>query len=226
MLAAIRSRVARDPGLAWLAVALVLAALLYAPTLPRGLTNYDDPWLYADNAIVQHASWASVHAILFDFDATHRFTLGAEYLPVRDLSVMLDYAVFGDWYPGFHAVGLAIYLAAIALWFHALAALGIDRQVAGLAMLIWAIHPSHVESVAWLAERKGVLGAAFAGAAVLGYARFRGGRGARWLILGAIAAACAVWSKAPSAFAIAALAPLEPCCRDACRGGAASPGSR
>jgi tetratricopeptide (TPR) repeat protein len=207
--AEIRSRLARDPGLAYLALALVLAALLYAPTLARGLTNYDDPWLVADNFIVRDASWASVHAIFCDLDPAHRFTLGAEYLPVRDLSLMLDFAVFGDWYPGFHAVSVAIYLAAIALWFHALAALGVNRRIAGLAMLVWAIHPSHVESVAWLAERKGVLGVAFAGAAVLGYARFRAGRSARWLVFAALAAVCAVWSKAPAAFAIAALAPLE-----------------
>ena len=71
------------------------------------------------------------------------------------------------------------------------------------------MHPSHAESVAWLTERKGLLGAMFAGATVLGYARFRAGRSARWLVLAAITAACAVWSKAPAAFAIAAIAPLE-----------------
>ena len=209
MLAALRSRLARDPGLAWVIAAIVVAAALYAPTLGRGLTNYDDPWLYTDNTIVQHASLAHLHAIFFDLTPAHRFTLGAEYLPVRDLSVTLDYALFDDWYPGFHATSLAIYLVAIALWFRALTELGIARATAGLAMMLWALHPSHVESVAWLAERKGVLGIAFAGAAVLGYARWRRGHGALNLVLGALAAACAVWSKAPAAFALAALGPLE-----------------
>jgi hypothetical protein len=202
VLAAIRAR-------PWLVAALVVAALLYAPTLGRGLTNYDDPWLYAANHVVQQPSWASLRMIFGDLDATHRYVLGAEYLPVRDLSVMLDYALFGDWYPGFHAMSLAIYLGAIALWYAALRAFGIERNLAGLALLVWAIHPSHAESVAWLAERKGVLAMMFAGAAALGYARYRGGARVRWLVLAALSAGCAVWSKAPAAFAIAALVPLE-----------------
>jgi Flp pilus assembly protein TadD len=76
-------------------------------------------------------------------------------------------------------------------------------------VLIWALHPSHAESVAWLSERKGVLGAAFAAAAGLGYARFRVGRSTWWLVGAALATVCAVWSKAPAAFAIAGLGVLE-----------------
>jgi Flp pilus assembly protein TadD len=76
-------------------------------------------------------------------------------------------------------------------------------------MLLWALHPAHAESVAWLAERKGLLGALFAGLAALGYARWRTGASWRWLAGAAVAGVAAVWSKAPSAFALASLAPLE-----------------
>jgi protein O-mannosyl-transferase len=202
-------RLRRDPGLACLVLALLGAVALYAPAIGRGLVNYDDPWLYSDNHIVQHASWESVRRIFFDTRPATRFILGAEYLPVRDLSVMLDYQLWGSWYGGFHLTNLVIYLAAIALWFGAFASFGVDRRVCGVMALVWALHPSHAESVAWLAERKGLLGAMFAGAAALAYARFRGGATWRWLLLGAAAAVAAVWSKAPSAFALAALAPLE-----------------
>ena len=201
-------RLRRDPGLAFVVAALVLAALIYAPTLGRGLVNHDDPWLVADNYLLQHPSWASLHAIFCDLESPHRYALGVEYLPVRDLSIMADFAVWGRSYGGFHLTSLAIYLASIALWFAALERFGIDRRVAGLAMLVWAIHPSHAESVAWLAERKGVLGMMFAGACALGFAQFRAGR-TRWLAFAMIAAVAAIWSKAPSAFAIAALAGLE-----------------
>jgi hypothetical protein len=208
--AEIRAALRRDPGLALLVIALVAAAALYLPTIGYGLTNYDDPWLVRDNVVVRDATWANVHTILFDLDSPQRFILSPEYLPVRDLSMMLDYAVWGDSYGGFHATNVALYLAAIALWFCALGALGIDRTVAGVAVLLWALHPTHAESVSWLAERKGLLAAVFAAAAVLGYARWRrGGRGARWLVLAAACAVLAVWSKAPAAFAIATIAPLE-----------------
>ncbi len=189
--------------------ALVVAALLYAPTLGRGLVNYDDPWLVRDNWIVQSPSWASLRAIWFDFGIDTRATLGAEYLPVRDLSILADYAIWGSWFPGFHLTNLVIYLASIALWFGALTAFGIDRKIAGLAILIWAVHPSHAESVAWISERKGLLAMMFAGAAALGHARFRAGARTRWLVLATCAAIAAVWSKAPAAFIIASFAGLE-----------------
>ena len=193
----------RDPALVLLGAALVAVVALYAPTLGRGLVNYDDPWLLADHSRI------SVHAIFFDLGRDTRFALGAEYLPVRDLSIALDRAIWGSWYGGYHLTNLVVYLLAIGVWFAALVELGFQRVVVAVAILLWALHPSHAESVAWLAERKGVLGALWAGAAALGYARFRiGGRG-WWLAAAAVASIAAVWSKAPSAFALACLAGLE-----------------
>jgi tetratricopeptide (TPR) repeat protein len=205
----ILERARRDPGRALLVIALGVVVLAYAPTLARGLTNYDDPWLIGGNWIVRDPSLASLHAICCDLSRTTRFVLGAEYLPVRDLSVMADAAVWGSWYGGYHLTNLLVYGGAMVAWFSALCALGIERRVAGIAVLLWALHPAHAESVAWLAERKGLLGALFAGLAALGYARWRTGASWRWLAGAAIASVAAVWSKAPSAFALASLAPLE-----------------
>ena len=201
----------RHPGLWCLGLALVLATAIYAPTLGRGLVSYDDPWLIRDNFVVAHPSAASLHAIFFELDPRSpvRFALGAEYLPVRDLSVMLDVALWGDTYAGFHLTNLLLYLGSVVLVFAMLDGFGVDRTVAGLAVLVWAVHPSHAESVAWLSERKGLLGAVFAAAAGLAYARFRAGRSALWLVGAALATVCAVWSKAPAAFAIAGLGVLE-----------------
>lgn len=192
-----------------LIVAVVAALALYLPTLVYGLVNYDDTTLVRDNWLVREPSLASLRTIFFDLDVAHRLALTPEYLPVRDVSVMLDHAVWGDWYAGHHLTNLIVYVIAIVLWFLAFAELGIDRKLAGLAMLVWAVHPTHVESVAWLAERKGLLAAAFAGAAAFAYAKFRGGRGNAWLVTACTAAIAAVWSKAQGAFAIAAFPALE-----------------
>lgn len=190
-------------------IALVAVAVLYSPTLGRGLVNYDDPWLVRDNWLTGHASWRSLHAICCELGRSTRFVLGAEYLPVRDLSMVADSTVWGTWYGGFHLTSLVLYEAAIATWFWALCAFGLDRRVVGVAVLLWALHPAHAESVAWLAERKGVLAALFSGLSALGYARWRGGARARWLVLAAACAVLAVWSKAPSVFALASLAGLD-----------------
>ncbi len=206
---AVVERLRGDPGGALLVLALAAAVLLYGATLDRGLVNYDDPWLVADNWILHDASWSSLHKVFFDTSAQTRFVLGAEYLPVRDVSIMLDCAVWGTWYGGFHLTNVVLYLLAITLWFKVLYGFGIDRKIAGLAMLVWALHPAHAESVAWIAERKGLLGCVFAGLAGLGYVRFRAGRPMGWLVLAMLAGVAAVWSKAPAAFGVAALAGLE-----------------
>jgi len=205
----VRERLWRDPGLALLLGALVAVVVMYAPTLGRGLVNHVDPWLVGDNWILSEPSWASLRQIWFDFTPETRYLLGVEYQPVRDVSLLLDHAVWGSWYGGFHATSLGLYLAAIALWFAALAELGIDRRVLGVMSLVWALHPSHAESVAWISERGGVLAAVFAGVIALGYARFRAGHSAGWLVAAGLATAGVVWSHAPSVFVIAALAGLE-----------------
>ena len=193
----------RDPALVLVGAALVAVVALYAPALGRGLVNFDDPWLLADHSRI------SLHAIFFDLGRDTRFALGAEYLPVRDVSIALDHALWGHWYGGYHLTNLVVYLLAIAVWFAALVELGFERIVVAIAIVLWALHPSHAESVAWLSERKGLLGALWSGAAALGYARFRTGGRAWWLAGAAVAGVAAVWSKAPSAFALACLAGLE-----------------
>lgn len=199
----------RDLGF-WLVMSAIgLAIALYAPAMSYGLVGYDDTSLLADNWIVQDPSWASLRTIFGSLDVEERLVLAPEYLPIRDVSIMLDYAIWGDWYAGFHLTNLLLYIVAISVWFVAFDAFGIDRKIAGAAVLLWAVNSSHAESVAWLAERKGLLAAAFAGIAAIGYARFRAGRSAAWLGLAAVAAVAAIWSKAHGAFAIGAFAALE-----------------
>lgn len=184
-------------------------AVLYAPTLARGLVNYDDPWLVGDNWLTSHLTVHSLSAICCDLSRPTRFVLGAEYLPVRDASILVDSAVWGTWYGGYHLTSVLVYEAAIVAWFFALCAFGFERRLVGIAVLLWALHPTHAESVAWIAERKGVLAALFSGLAALGYARWRGGARVRWIAAAAVCAVLAVWSKAPSVFALASLAGLE-----------------
>ncbi|CAN5798875.1 hypothetical protein BH11MYX2_BH11MYX2_15080 [soil metagenome] len=202
------TRLRNDPALLALLCALVAVIVIYALTIGYGLVDYDDGYLIRDNWVVRDASWSSVHTIFFDLDSPRRFVLSPEYLPIRDLSVMLDCALWGDWLPGFHATNLVLYLAAIILWFDVLVRFGVPRTVAAVAMVLWALHPSHAESVAWLAERKGLLGVMFAGVTGACYVRYRDGR-SWWLGLAMLASVCAVWSKAHAAFAVASLAGLE-----------------
>ena len=150
---------------------------LYVRTVAYGFVLHDDPWLIRDNVLLHQLSAESVWRVLSDFSWEQRYRLGAEYLPVRDLSVMLDYALYGNWTGGQHLTQVVLYAASCAV----LASLALElfrsRSLAWLAGLLFATHPVHVEVVGWLSERKGTLGSVLVLSSLLiatGYLR-RGG---------------------------------------------------
>jgi tetratricopeptide (TPR) repeat protein len=196
----------RDAAVLGTLAAIALAALLYAPVVGYELTHYDDAWLVRDNQVLRDAD---LGAVFFDLSRSTRFGLGAEYLPVRDLTVAADLHVWGAWWGGHHLTSLLVYLGAIGAFGAMLAAFGVPRWIAGVTVLLWATHPVHAESVAWLAERKGVLSALFVGISGWGYARWRAGGRLAWLIAAALAAVASVWSKAPAVFGVVALGAFE-----------------
>ncbi len=158
----------------------LLGALLYLPSTRYGLIRYDDPWLIRDNALLQRLSLDGIRRVFFDLSIEQRLQLGAEYLPVRDLSVMLDFAIWGDRFSGHHITQVLLYAGLCALVATLVLRLFENRALAWWVGAAFALHPVHVEAVAWLSERKGVLGALlFFGAACLGVRYLRVGRVAR-----------------------------------------------
>ena len=190
---------------AWaLVVALVLA--IYAPTLLFTRVNYDDPWLWSDDSPLRHPSAAVMHDVWFEMDARARHDFGTEYLPVRDVAVAIDMAIWDDNEHGPHATQLVLYALTVLGLGTLLVRFGMKRELAWTATLLWALHPLHAESVAWLSERKGILAGLFVVACGHAWVRYRADGRARWLVVGALAAVAGVWSKAPAMFAPAAFA--------------------
>ena len=133
--------------------------VLYARTVAYGFVLHDDPWLIRDNRLLHELSIDSVWRVLSDFSWEQRYRLGAEYLPVRDLSVMLDYTIYRDWIGGQHLTQVLLYAGTCAVLASLALALSRSRSLGWLTGLLFATHPTHVEAVAWLSERKGTLGA-------------------------------------------------------------------
>lgn len=198
------TRLFERPLGALLVVAVTLA--LYAPSVALRRVDFDDYWLWSDVSPLRDLDGATVREVFLDLDGESRRPLGHEYLPVRDLSVAVDMALWGDNEHGPHATQLALFVLTVFLLGRLLVRFGVPPAVAWLGTLVWAAHPIHVESVAWLSERKGVLAMLFA--VVVGHAwlRYREGGRARWLVIAAVAAVAATWSKAPAMFAVAVFA--------------------
>jgi tetratricopeptide (TPR) repeat protein len=152
---------------------LLLAAVgaVYALALPAGFLSYDDPWLVVNNPVFDDPSPAALAWIWGKLDFSTRLALGAEYLPVRDTLSWLLVRAFGKSAPAFHVAQLAAYLGAVALirvWLHRVVA---HRPTAELAAWLFALHPAHVSSVAWIAGFKDALSLLFVSAALVVHAR-------------------------------------------------------
>ena len=117
--------------------------------------NYDDDLYVTDNHNVQ--AGLRLESITWSFTATH----ASNWHPLTWMSHMLDCQLFGM-NPGWHHLtNLFFHIANALLLFLAFKRMTGDSWQSGFVAALFALHPLHVESVAWVAERKDVLSAFF-----------------------------------------------------------------
>ncbi len=137
------------------AVLVVSTVVSYVPVFYAGFVNYDDNQYVLSNPIVRNGlSWKGVLAAVTTAHA-------ANWHPLTWLSHAADVTLFGMNPAGPHAVNLFLHALNVLMLFSVLrrltGATGRSAVVAGL----FALHPLHVESVAWISERKDLLCALF-----------------------------------------------------------------
>jgi len=146
---------------------LAVATLaIYAQTATHGYVAYDDdqyvyqnPWVKA-GLTVSNLAWAFT---TFFYANWHPFTW---------ISYMLDFSLFGSNPGAQHLVNVALHLASTLLLFFVLARMTRQPWRCAVVAAIFAVHPLHVESVAWISERKDVLSTFFEILALLLYVRY------------------------------------------------------
>lgn len=156
---------------------LSLVTALYWNTLDNDLTYWDDDKYVTTNALVRDISPAGVADIFNPWsimdDSSVRLT---EYLPLTTLTHAIVYHFSGLNPVGYHIANLLLYLADIVLLYYFLSYLIKDSFAAFISTLVFAVHPVHVESVAWVAATKDVLSFLFFIGAMFLYVRYsRGG---------------------------------------------------
>jgi tetratricopeptide (TPR) repeat protein len=140
-------------------VIVVLAALVaWAVALHGSFVNWDDGWLILENPHLRSSH--HIERVLDPF--ADRALLGAEYLPLRDLSNMADYAFFELEPTGYRLGNWLLHALAAGAAFLLLRELTDRRPAAFAGALLWAVHPLHAEVVAWASARKDLLNAVFA----------------------------------------------------------------
>jgi tetratricopeptide (TPR) repeat protein len=190
-----------------LAALPALALLVYLNSLGGGFV-WDDRFLVLNNPRVQ-----SLHhlgdLLTSDYVFVAETDLAYGYFrPLASLSLVADWAIWGADPRGFHLTNVLLHAAATLLAALLAARLGLDRAAAWAVGALFAVHPIHTESVAWIAGRTDVLAFLLAAASFvvhLGPAGdARGTRGARWRE----SAAVALFGLALLAKEMAAVLPL------------------
>ncbi|MBI4026691.1 MAG: tetratricopeptide repeat protein [Verrucomicrobia bacterium] len=134
--------------------------------------HYDDPgFTYENPNLKDGATWKAVRWA-FSADMLFEEENSDYWQPVTWLSRMLDMAWFGP-EPGMHhLMNLAIHIVNTLLMFYVLCGMTRSATRSAVVAVLFAIHPLHVESVAWVTERKDMLSGLFWLLTIWAYARY------------------------------------------------------
>ena len=201
----------KDRGVGWIGVAMrshrgriilagglltLVTLLAYIPAI-RGGFIWDDDDYVTENPVLSHPG--GFRALWFFPDST------PQYYPLVFSTFWMEYHLWGLSPMGYHVTNVLLHVFGAWILWRVLEALGVKGGY--LAALVFALHPVHVESVAWVTERKNVLSGVFYLAALWSYLRCRPGGIAqvggeyRWRFYGMslVFFACALLSKTVTA---------------------------
>lgn len=138
----------------------VVVICAYLPAIQGG-------FIWDDSAHVTRPDLRSLHGlwrIWFEVGATQ------QYYPLLHSTFWLEHRLWGDAAVGYHIANILLHVLAASLLLVVLRRLKIPG--AALAAAIFALHPVHVESVAWITEQKNTISTVFYFSALLAYLRF------------------------------------------------------
>ncbi|OLE38865.1 MAG: hypothetical protein AUG00_04170 [Candidatus Rokubacteria bacterium 13_1_20CM_2_70_7] len=139
---------------------LAAVVVVYRPAWNGG-------FLWDDRAHVTHPdlrSWHGLTRIWFDLEATQ------QYYPLVHTAFWVQHRLWGDTPLGYHLVNILLHFVAAVMAALTLRQLSIPG--AYLVGAVFALHPVHVESVAWITELKNTVSAVFYLGAAMAYLRF------------------------------------------------------
>jgi protein O-mannosyl-transferase len=151
----------------WKILFLIAASFLaYYPTLTFEFVHWDDLVYVMGNDMITSVNWINLKKIFSTY-------FQGNYHPLILISFLYDYHFFKYAASGYHLHNLVLHIVNAVLvysfFFHLLKK---NSNVAVTVALLFALHPMHVESVAWVSERKDVLYTAWYFLSLLSYLFF------------------------------------------------------
>ena len=173
-------------------VILLLAVLIYSNALRNGFIYFDDPELVTDNYFIRQITWENLGHF---FTTPVQFT----YLPMGLISYAIDYQI-GQLDPFiYHLDSLIVHLLTIVMVYWVFFLLTRKWRMALFIACLFAIHPTNVDTVDWVATRNNLLTAFFYLAALMFYSLYLKKNFQLWyLALSCIAFTLSALSKSSS----------------------------
>jgi Tfp pilus assembly protein PilF len=151
----------------WISGLLIVAVLfIYGQTIDHDFIPYDDPhYIYDNPRVLEGLSWENFKWswTTFEFSNWH---------PLTWMSMMLDVNLFGQNAGLHHMTSVVFHLLNSFLVYIVVLNLTKAPWRSGLCAILFAVHPLHIESVAWASERKDVLAAFFGLISVYFYTQY------------------------------------------------------
>jgi hypothetical protein len=143
---------------------LGLTAAVYAPSLDYDFVDFDDYVYVTQNEHLSQGLSGELAWVMAPYSGS--------WIPLTWLSFALDYEMGGLDPRVYHRTNIVLHLLATALLYLALVSLTRDVWRSLFVAAVFALHPVHVESVAWVTERKDVLTAVFFSLCLGSYAEY------------------------------------------------------
>jgi Flp pilus assembly protein TadD len=136
---------------------LLIAAIIavYWPVHSYNFVKYDDDVYVTDNINIH--SGLNLKSIYWAFTAGY----ASNWHPVTWISHMIDYQLFKNWAGGYHLINVLFHILNTLILFYVLMRMTGALWPSAFVAAAFALHPLHVESVAWIAERKDLLSTFF-----------------------------------------------------------------
>lgn len=173
-------------------IVLVLAVaglILYSRTSTNSFISLDDPTYITENPVVREG--LTTQGIAWAFTSTY----AENWHPITWLSHMLDIQIFGLSPAGHHIASALLHILNTLILFFVLSIMTGKSLRSAFVAALFLVHPLHVESVAWVSERKDVLCTFYSLLTVWAYVRFAERSSARWYALALVFFACALMAK-------------------------------
>ncbi len=134
--------------LPWILPIMIITGICFLPVFNNALTNWDDEYYVVQNSLLRGPDWAGIFSK----------PVVSNYHPITVASLALNYSISGLDPTSYVLLNLLLHLANTGLVFYFIWLISGKRLwVAAFSSIVFGIHPMHVESVAWVSERKDVL---------------------------------------------------------------------